>query len=37
MAYIRMHETIRMLNVVVYPIVFILFGNRDWEGEYSNI
>ena len=28
----KLHEMIRVLHVVVFPIVFILFHDRNWQG-----
>ena len=34
---LKLHEMIRVLYLVASPIVFILFDDRDWQGECSNL
>ena len=29
---LKFHEMIRVLHVVALPIIFILFGDQDWQG-----
>ena len=29
----KLHEIIRVLHVVAYPIVFLLFDDPDWQGR----
>ena len=31
MAYVRAAQNDKMLPLVSYPIIFILFGDRDWN------
>ena len=28
----KLHEIIKVLHVVTFPIVFILFHEQDWQG-----
>ena len=34
---LQLHQTIRVLHVVMYPIAFILFYDRNWQGRVFKV